>query len=230
MRDRLTLVDRVEDRIRGVVARAIEVLRKVSQPALDRETRLSTRSEAREGTVMIVSHARKRCGINQYGLNVYEALAVSKRYAIAYAECNSERDLTAAMVAFNPSLALYNYYPATMPWLTPRVTRRFALAQVGVMHEVTQEEADRADRALFDYHLCPDPTLKENNPAALKIPRIIPPYVNHRAPPEGVRIGSFGFGIHDKGFTKLIEKVQEEFDQADIRILDALQRRGGHLR
>jgi SAM-dependent methyltransferase len=202
-----------------MVARAIDVVRKVSRPTVTRETRLSTRSEAREHTVLIVSHSKKRCGINQYGLNVYEALAASQRYAIAYAECDSERDLTAAMATFNPSVALYNYYPLTMPWLDPSITRKFALAQAGVMHEVTQEEADTAGRALFDYHLCPDPTLRENNPAVLKIPRIIPPYHNTRPLPDRVRIGSAGFGIHDKGFSRLIARVQEEYDDADISIL-----------
>ena len=221
MRDKLSLREKVEAKTRVVVGRAIDILRKVSQgqATAARETRLSTRTEARENTVLIVSHAKKRCGINQYGLNVYEALAASKRYAIAYAECASERDLAQAMVTFNPSIALYNYYPATMPWLNPGITRKFKLTQLGVMHEVTQEEADRADRTLFEYHICPDPTLKLNNLAVLKIPRIIPRYVNTRPLPERVRIGSFGFGIHDKGFTRLIAKVQEEYDEADISIL-----------
>jgi hypothetical protein len=216
MRDRMTIGERVEGRVRDIFARALDVVRTVSQPGVPRETRLSTRSEAREATVLMVSHAKKRCGINQYGLNVFEALAASRRYAIAYAECNSERDLDAALVTYNPSLVVYNHYPATMPWLTPRITRKLAVAQLGVMHEVTQEEADSADRALFDHHLCPDPSLRENNPAALKIPRIIPPYLNRQPLPARVRIGSFGFGFHDKGFERLVARVQEEFDEADI--------------
>jgi hypothetical protein len=218
MRDKVSIGERVEDGMRGLFARALDVVRKVAQPAVPREIRLSTRSEAREATVLLVSHARKRCGINQYGLNVFEALAASRRYALAYAECNSERDLDAALVSFNPSLVVYNHYPATMPWLTPRITRKLALPQLGVMHEVTQAEADRADRTLFEHHLCPDPSLQENNPAALKIPRIIPPYLNRQPPPARVRIGSFGFGFHDKGFERLIARVQEEFDEADIVI------------
>jgi hypothetical protein len=150
---------------------------------------------------------------------VYDALSRSTRYAIAYAECANEKDLEQAMVRFNPSVALYNYYPATMPWLRAEVTRRYKLVQVGVMHEVTQEEADHANSDMFDFHLCPDPTLEEHNPLAVKIPRIIPPYENRFPEPDRLRVGSFGFGIHDKGFVRLIETVQSEFDVADISIL-----------
>jgi len=221
VRDKISLREKVEARTRAVVGRALDIVRQVAagQNAPEQVRKLSTRSEARENTVLIVSHAKKRCGINQYGLNVYEALAASKRYAIAYAECGSERDLAKAMTDFNPSVVLYNFYPATMPWLNPGITRKFAVTQLGVMHEVTQQEADRADRQFFEYHICPDPTLVENNPSVIKIPRIIPRYDNRQPLPERVRIGSFGFGIHDKGFRRLIEKVQEEYDEADIHIL-----------
>jgi len=84
------------------------------------------------------------------------------------------------------------------------------------MHEVTQEEADKATQEMFDYHLCPDPTLVENNPFVFKTRRLIPPYINSQNIPEIVTVGSFGFGFGDKGFERLVETVQQEFDNARI--------------
>jgi SAM-dependent methyltransferase len=71
---------------------------------------------------------------------------------------------------------------------------------------------------MFDFHLCPDPTLEERNPAAIKIPRLIPTFVNLKELPKRLRVGTFGFPFRDKGFVRVVERVQEEFDEADILI------------
>jgi hypothetical protein len=179
---------------------------------------LSTTADRPHGTVLIVNHAASQCGIHQYGLNIYAALASSSRYKIAYAECASRADLSSAMLDFDPSIVLYNYFPVTMPWLDKAVTRESSAAKMGMMHEVTQQDADAATAEMFDLHLCPDPTLVERNPLCAKIPRIIPAYSGSVRPPGRTKIGSFGFGIHDKGFVRLVETVQREFDEADIEI------------
>ena len=105
-----------------------------------------------------------------------------------------------------------------MPWLTSRMTKEYKVPQLGIMHEVTQQVADEATQEMFDYHLCPDPTLVENNPYVYKTPRLIPPYLNYQWNPDIVTIGSFGFGLGDKGFERLVSLVQEEFEEARIRL------------
>jgi|GEM_PF-462449 len=186
-----------------------------SMPAL---VRPSFSGKAKENTILIISHNKKQCGIHQYGLNIFEALRTSTRYSFAYAECSNEEELRDAATNTNPSLIIYNYYPATMPWLSPRITRFFKVPQMGIMHEVTQQEADNADTELFDYHLCPDPTLIENNPHVLKTKRLLLPYLNTQNSPDTITVGSFGFGFGDKGFERLVKQVQQEFDQARIII------------
>ncbi len=167
-------------------------------------------------TVLIVSHKQKSCGIHQYGINIARALQKSLHYAFIYVECSSEQELEQEILAHNPSIIIYNYYPATMPWLCSDVVKKYKVIQMGIMHEVTQEVADKADQNLFDYHLCPDPTLVVNNPFVIKVPRLIPPYINSTFSPEKPTIGSFGFGFYDKGFERLIDRVQDEFDEARI--------------
>ncbi len=172
--------------------------------------------EVRENTVLIVSHKQKQCGIYQYGINITEALQNSARYSFCYAECSNEEELDQSVTQTNPSVIIYNYYPLTMPWLTSKITKRYKVPQLGIMQEVTQEDADQADRGLFDYHLCPDPTLAENNPFVFKTRRLIPRYINLQNIPDVITIGSFGFGFKDKGFERLVETVQNEFDRAKI--------------
>lgn len=166
--------------------------------------------------ILIVSHKEKQCGIHQYAINIFEALRKSTKYEFDYIECACQEELRKAIVRINPDAIIYNYYPTTMPWLSNIVTRQFTMPQLGIMHEVTQEEADKATAEKFDFYLCPDPTLIENSAIICKTKRLIPPYVNTKNIPDIVTIGSFGFGFGDKGFEHLIKTVQYEFDQANI--------------
>jgi hypothetical protein len=166
--------------------------------------------------ILVVSHSEKQCGIHEYGLNIVAALEKSTRYSFAYAECSNEIQLRWAVAQTRPSAIIYNYYPDTMPWLTSEMTTRYKVPSLGVMHEVTQEKADRATQEMFDYRLCPDPTLVENNPNVFKTRRLIPTYYSRESVPDVVTIGSFGFGFGDKGFERLIETVRQEFDEAKI--------------
>lgn len=185
-------------------------------PKTERKTVQIQVAESPKPTILIVSHKQKQCGIYQYGVNITEALQKSSRYSFAYAECSNYAELKNAVSQTNPAAIIYNYYLATMPWLRKEVTRQYKIPQLGIMHEVTQEEADKATREMFDYHLCPDPTLIENNPIVFKTKRLISPYINIQNIPDILTIGSFGFGFSDKGFERLVTLVQEEFDRAKI--------------
>lgn len=169
-------------------------------------------------TILLVSHKEKQCGIYQYAVNIFEALKKSDRYAFEYSECADSTELQLAVAKTVPRAIIYNYYPITMSWLTGDITRRYQIPQLGIMHETTQEKADGADRNMFDFHLCPDPTLIENNPFVFKTKRLIPPYINTRNLPDVVTIGSFGFGFVDKGFERLVEQLMQEFDRARIML------------
>ncbi len=172
--------------------------------------------EVEKKVILLVSHKEKQCGIHQYAINISEALQKSTRYNFGYVECSNQEELHKVVVKTDPAAIIYNYYPATMPWLTSRITRLHNIPQFGIMHEVTQEEADKATREMFDFHLCPDPTFIENNPIVFKTKRLIPPYINTKNIPDIVTIGSFGFGFGDKGFEHIVKTVQREFDQAKI--------------
>ena len=180
-----------------------------------------TKNAAQQGgndTVLLVSHGTRQCGIYQYGVNITEALQKSSQYSFVYYECSNDAELRKAIRKTNPSAIIYNYDSKIMPWLTSQVTRNYKVPQLGIMHEVTQEEPDTATQEMFDYHLCPDPTVVEKSPFVFKTSRLIPPYLNYQWNPDIVTIGSFGFGAGDKGFERLVSLVQQEFDEARIRL------------
>ena len=169
--------------------------------------------------ILFVSHKEKQCGIHEYGKNIANALVNSKKYEFVYCEAASVDEFQLHYRKNRPQAIIYNHYPATMPWFTEVVANSINVPQLGIMHEVTQHDADIADNTLFDFHICPDPTLKEFNPIIFKTGRLIPRYINTTHLPKMVTIGSFGFGFPDKGFESIVEMVQQEFDYAKIRFL-----------
>lgn len=109
--------------------------------------------------VLIVSHKEQQCGIQQYGQNIAEALERSKNYNFFYMECSDKEELRMLIDIYNPSAIIYNYYIYTMSWLNSWITNSIPVPQLGIMHECYQTLADRVDNRLFDYHICPDPTI-----------------------------------------------------------------------
>ncbi len=82
---------------------------------------------------------------------------------------------------------------------------------------MTQAEADVMPRGIFQFYVMGDPTLRES-PYVFTTGRLIDAYDNRKPLPAVPTIGSLGFAVPSKGFWKLISAVQEEFDEAVVRI------------
>lgn len=167
--------------------------------------------------VLFINHKKSQCGVYEFGRNIGLALKKSK-YEFLYHECSSTREVRAIAEKEHPDLIIYNYNPSTMGWLNKVFTRSFKCPQLGIIHEVTQRIADRADSTLFDFHIAHDPTLEIRNPLVFRAGRLIPHYENKFELPSVPTIGNFGFAGAKKGHRKLVEMVQSQFDQAVIRI------------
>ncbi|HXK18867.1 MAG TPA: hypothetical protein VNG33_13745, partial [Polyangiaceae bacterium] len=169
-------------------------------------------------SILFVSHEKALCGVYDFGRNIADALQASHKFRFVFVECKSAADLEHAIRAHAPKAIIYNHYRSTMPWLTRAVLNLHPLPHVGILHEVTQEVADRATNELFDFHIAPDPSLLLRNPIVFKTGRLLPSYENRAAVPSLPTIGSFGFGTAGKGFEALVARVQQEFDEAAIRL------------
>lgn len=170
-------------------------------------------------TILIVSHKEHQCGVYQFGRNIAEALAKSVKYSFLYEECSNAEEYRSKVNKIDPAAIIYNhYYSTTMPWLTKKVIHQYKVPHIGIIHEVTQRVADLANDDFFDFHIAPDPTLLLKNPLVFKTGRLVPQYENNFDFPTVPTFGSFGFGTAGKGFDRLISTIQDEFDEATIRL------------
>ena len=192
-------------------------------------------------TVLFVTHRQKHCGVYEFGKQVFRALSGSTKYKFVSAECDSLDELLESIKTHRPDVIIYNYHPSVMPWACTRISKGvyrnnltgIKIVQIGLIHEVTQQVADTATayrntwilgrspkkvNSLFDFYIAADPTLLLKNSLVFKTGRLVPEYTKVSPPPPIFTVGSFGFATPKKGFEKIVQKVQEEFDEAVIRI------------
>ena len=190
--------------------------------------------------ILFVSHKKAQCGVYEFGKNITDVLQHSRRYQFIRVECSSLIELQTAITENAPAGIIYNYMPSVLPWVATRIGPKLyksniasiPIPQIGIIHEITQRVADTAtnykkrllfggtshlSNSLFDFYIAPDPTLLLRNPLVYKTGRLIPLYQNNFPLPSKPVIGSFGFGTPKKGFEKIVQLVQQEFDEAVIR-------------
>ncbi len=190
--------------------------------------------------ILFISHKKSQCGVYEFGKNITDVLQHSKSYQFIRVECSSLVDLQTAIAKNTPAGIIYNYYPSVLPWLATRIGPKLwknnissiPIPQIGIIHEISQFVADSATNyrnkflpngfshlvnSLFDFYIAPDSTLLLLNPYVYKTGRLIPSYHNNFSIPSKPVIGSFGFGTPNKGFEKIVQLVQQEFDEAIIR-------------
>ena len=168
---------------------------------------------------LFVSHRGQRCGVYQFGRRLYDTLSPSRDIAWHYAECGGIDELLSAVETTKPQLVLFNYHPATLAWATAGDLEKLPAMTFSIFHETHQEAVDALIPGPFDCLLCPDPTLLPRNPLAVPVPRFTPPLISAVPPePEVFTVGSFGFGTPGKGFERLCAMVNDQFEDARIRI------------
>lgn len=171
--------------------------------------------------VLFVNHkGQVRCGVYQFGHRVGRVLKKARNFDIEYIECSSAEDLRSSIKTYTPVVIIYNYHEWTMPWLSPQVTSSIPIPQLGMYHEITQDKTHNLKNNHFDGYIAPDPSLILSNPFIHKTGRLVIPYMtNDTLVPNKIPVfGSFGFGLDGKGFDKVIDQVQREYDEAIIKL------------
>lgn len=163
--------------------------------------------------VLFVNHLQHNCGVYQFFKRLTAPLIQNNWY---YIETNHEWEHDYWIQQLNPDIVVYNFYfsGATMPWLTDYKVAQ----QKGKFKQVCLFHEGNIDNKGFDLILHQDPTNTDTR--YHNLPRPIPEYTNaHTYTNNGIPvIGTFGFGLGGKGFRRLVEQVNSEFDRAIIRM------------
>lgn len=158
------------------------------------------------------------CSIYESGKMAYECLILSNMYQLDYLELSK----TNRNISTEYDFYIFNYHWVTMGWLDTKFIKQLPGFKATIVLEVSPNDPFACvSNDDFDAYLVLDPTCKhvQHNvyafPRPLDIPRhSIAPYQDKNIP----IIGTFGLSSSDKGFDEVIKAVNEEFDEALIRI------------
>lgn len=165
-------------------------------------------------TILFVNHRTKECGVQQMGARYYEVLKLTQKYQCFYIDVDERWECEHWMNELKPAAVVFNFYSgATMHWLSNEMidSHRNDFKQLCIYHEL-----DLMTKG-FDLLLHQDPDSTDPFPH-WKLPRCIPDFPITYPEPEIATFGSFGFGLGGKGFGTLVKMVNEQYDEALVRL------------
>jgi hypothetical protein len=163
--------------------------------------------------VAIYNSPTKNCGVSQYGRRLYSILK-NGNIDLKYYEISTLKELF--QTGLKEDICIFNYIRtgssnAPLSWLSQNIiddlrSRGKVVAQI--FHAFTPLSVD------YILHQNPNIQKKQNIfPLLRPIPKYTP---KKKHPTEVPRIGSFGLGFKTKGFEKIVQLVNSQFDKADI--------------
>jgi len=162
------------------------------------------------------------CGIGLIGNLIGNTLITHQEYEFQVLYTDGWSDVMAAYNSWQPSAIIYNYAPGSTPWMNqPHPRSEITVPQVRIMHDMYQSLADSYNphnHYGWQYILADDPSVIGNDHVFITN-RLLPPTTTH-VYEDGDKpiIGFQGFGPPHKGIARLAHKVQEEFDEAILRL------------
>ena len=162
--------------------------------------------------VLFVNHREKSCGVHQFGERLFFPALKSEKFSCHYIDPAEGSEFDHWVGQLNPNIIVYNYYSAaTMPWLSSQkvLSQKNRFKQIGIFHELP------LDNMNFDVIIHQDPSNTDTR--FINIARPIPDYRPESFDSATPVFGSFGFGLGGKGFTRVVEYVLKEYDNAIIR-------------
>ena len=168
---------------------------------------------------LFLNSPRAQCSIHESGRMVFAAIQDSDVFDWDYADLHQ---------GYQPEkkrygCVVFNYHPGTMPWLDTETVRRIGCLKGTMILETLPESVfPLCPRDVFDVHLAIDPTAIEEPGRVYAMPRpleeILAPVAPSAAELRHPVIGTFGFGTPGKGFERVVDAVNREFDSATIRV------------
>lgn len=152
--------------------------------------------------VLLINTKQKQCGAHQYLLRIFDLLKSDSRFE--YTEFESESEFCKTDISVYSHVIL-NYYNLLFPWWNPYCHSR--------IYYIYHEGPIRFPVS-YDLILDSDPTAKNGIPRPTFKPKTLTTFTPGKIPV----IGTFGFPLYEKRFDEILRLVQEQFDEARIRI------------
>ena len=168
--------------------------------------------------VLFLNSPQAQCSIHESGKMIFSAIADSSQFDWVYADLHKKYQFDTTAY----DCVLFNYHPGTMPWLDMQAVRGIQCLKGTIILETLPDFCfQMCPPDVFDFHLAIDPTVAESRGRLYGLPRPLRVSTHPLADPaetDEPTIGTFGFGTPGKGFERVVDAVNREFDRATIRV------------
>lgn len=152
------------------------------------------------------------CSIWESGKMCYDALSTSTNYTLDYSEAES--------LDVSYDFAIFNHHPTVNNWMNEHIIMSYNKPTFCVVTEVSfSSDVIAFSPKYFNHYIVLDPTIQETErihafgrPIEEYISTTDPIDINYIVP----NIFSFGFATYGKDWHKIVEIVQNEYDNANI--------------
>ncbi len=170
-------------------------------------------------SALFLNSPQAQCSIHESGKMIFSAIADSSQFDWVYADLHEKYQ--AGKTRYD--CILFNYHPGTMPWLNMQAVRGIECLKGTIILETLPDSCfHMCPPDLFDFHLAIDPTVAEIPGRVYGLPRPLHSIAKQTLadPAEMAEptIGTFGFATAGKGFERVVDAVNREFDRATIRV------------
>ena len=148
---------------------------------------------------------------------MYNCLVLSKLYHLEYLEISEN----SPDIPNSYDFYAFNYHHVRMSWLDTSSVRKLpGLKLTFVLETMPNDPFVLCPRDDFDVYCTLDPTMVVSDPRVYGFPRPleVPSEVPIHTANEIPVFGTFGFATRGKGFDRVVEAVNKEFDTAIVRI------------
>lgn len=165
--------------------------------------------------ILFFNHKQNQCGVYQYGYHIGKILNKAMKYNFIYCEIENESEYFTHIAAHEPFAIFYNYNEQTMAWLGAQHLK----ANPRIAHFGLHHEGSPPNHIGFDNYLSVDSNFPETfNSFAMPRPLFENVATFRKIDKEVPVISSFGFGFGNKGFGRVVKAVNDQFEEAVIRL------------
>jgi len=171
--------------------------------------------------ILFLNHSSKFCGVYQYGLRVSTILSKSTDINYIYKEITTLDEYNSLITSESFNGIIYNYHGSTMKWLNKDTIQKKVI-NIGMPHESLNNmfdiicDLDPFSNGPSNYYKIPRPIFENIKFDSTSVNKdFITEYTNTNIP----IFGSFGFGFSNKGFDKIIKMVNEQYDEAVVKLI-----------
>lgn len=166
---------------------------------------------------LFLNTPKAQCSIYESGKMVFSCLKGSKYCQFDYIEIDQKN----RTIPLGYDLYFFNYHHLSMGWLdTERLKKDLGFVITMVLEVAPNDPFVLCPKNDFDLYVVLDPTIGIVNDKVYAFPR--PLEKVDFALPNSVNpipiIGTFGFATAGKGFERVVDAVNKEFDRAIVRI------------